>query len=58
MNIWQGEELMTEQQYLERKAKLIDKWFNEKSYTDNMYRADLKVLESSWLENGNTHKQN
>ena len=49
---------MTEQQYLEKKAQLIDRWFNEKSYTDNMYRRDLKVLESSWLENGNTHKQN
>jgi len=49
---------MTEQQYLEGKAKLIDRWFNDESYTDNMYRADLKVLESSWQKHGNTHRQN
>ena len=40
---------MTEQQYQQAKAELTDRWFQDESYTDDMYIADLKGLQSSWL---------
>ena len=40
---------MTEKQYQQAKAELTDRWFDDESYTDDMYIADLKGLQSSWL---------
>ena len=40
---------MTEQQFQQAKAELTDRWFQDESYTDEMYIADLKGLNASWL---------
>tara|TARA_Y100000361_G_C11091058_1_gene306447 strand:- start:778 stop:951 length:174 start_codon:yes stop_codon:yes gene_type:complete len=40
---------MTEQQFQQAKAELTDRWFQDESYTDDMYIADLKGLNASWL---------
>ena len=40
---------MTEQQYLQAKAELNDRFLKDESYTDDMFIADLKGLQSSWL---------
>ena len=40
---------MTEQQYQQAKAELTDRWFQDESYSDDMFIADLKGLQSSWL---------
>tara|TARA_R100000426_G_scaffold85684_1_gene65920 strand:- start:89 stop:235 length:147 start_codon:yes stop_codon:yes gene_type:complete len=40
---------MTEQQYLQAKAELDDRYLKDESYSDEMYLADLKGLEASWL---------
>ena len=40
---------MTEQQYLQAKAELNDRFLNDESYSDDMYISDLKGLQASWL---------
>ena len=40
---------MTKQQFEQAKAELTDRWFQDESYTDDMYIADLKGLKASWL---------
>ena len=38
-----------EKQYQQAKAELTDKWFQDETYSDDMFIADLKGLQSSWL---------
>ena len=40
---------MTEQQNLQAKAELNDRYIKDESYSYEMYLADLKGLEASWL---------
>ena len=40
---------MTKQQFEQAKAKLYNKKFQDEYYTDDMYIADLKGLNASWL---------
>ena len=41
---------MTEQQYLQAKAELNDRFLKDESYSDDMYISDLNWLEASWLK--------
>ncbi len=40
---------MTKQQFEQAKAELTDRWFQDETYTDDMYIADLNGLNASWL---------
>ena len=41
---------MTEQQYLQAKAELTDRWFKDESYSNDEYIKDLNWLEAQWLK--------